>query len=488
MPLPRTQEECTPPAASHDVSHTGISNISGDTKVSDSHQGGEHGSSDCVDSMATPGFHDGTICRANARSPSKSTGDRTISTQMMLCGPIRANLGYVFFDRKDKYHAYLYFVRSVALIIPACGTGLRNGYQQVAQLALSSPVLLDTLISVSSVYMHLHGLVPQSVALRRQCKALASLRNSVDSLTMQAEISPHDLSRLRRDLLATILLQITVEIANGTSVIQTHVGYAFQLFQSLKYDKQKPTSSVGVALVQRMAFIDVLSSVFWSRRPLLSLEFWLSGEEEDYLVDEKTPSFQETTGCSLSIMSSMATISHMAADLDNGMNEDGVVSSALQLESTLTSSSQKLSDTPLPTTPHPNDFQYLNTVCECHLLSALILLQRRLLRDSRAAVRVQFYLARLIDLIECLPLGCGPDSQLSLPLYVAAHVAITHQQRDRLRSKSSSLCGIYPLKTREALTAAFDKMWTVSDSSTATGGSGGLNDSDPMKENALFIC
>jgi len=378
--------------------------------------------------------------------------------------------------------------RSVALIIPAVGTGLRNGYKQVAQLALSSPVLLDTLVSVSTTYMHLRGIVPQSSALRRQSQALASLRRSISTLSNAGDIVPPDTACLQRDLLATILLQVTVEMANGTSVIQTHLPYAISLFKSLGYDKYRPTSSVGIVLVQRMCYIDVLSSVFWRRRPLLPLDFWLL-QEEEYQVDETTPSFQETTGCSLWTMSILANVSHLVADMEDGVGDDFILPQAMRLESKLTESAKRYFDSEMdPQSNQEDSSRHLGVVCESYYWSAVILLQRRLCNDSRDSRRVQFCLGNLIRLLESLPLGCGPDTQISLPLYVAAQVAIKQEHRDRLRAKSTDLSGIYPLKTRTALVAAFEVMWAACDSQAIDNLAGNARDSDPMKDNGLFIC
>lgn len=373
----------------------------------------------------------------------------------------------------------------VALIIPAWA-GARNGYKQVATLALSSPVLLDTLISVSTIYMHLRGIVPQSVALHRQSQALASLRRNISMLTSSEGGVSQDAACLKRDLLATILLQITVEMANGTSTIRTHLSYALRLFQELGYERSKPTSSIGVVLVQRITCIDVFSSIFWHRRPLIPSDFWFFNHEE-YKIDETTPSFQETTGCPLWVVFIMSRISHLVADIQDGaIGDDIAFPRAMELESSLTELA--LFHFGTRSNPRWTGSKLLHTVCECYYWSAVIILQRRVFKDPRTSQRVQFCLIKLIDLLESLPLGCGPDSQLSLPLYIAAHVAMTSEHRCRLRAKSSHLSQIYPLKTRTVLTDAFEHIWAVADAQAEVHWEDQSMAPDLMKDEALFIC
>jgi hypothetical protein len=62
-----------------------------------------------------------------------------------------------------------------------------------------------------------------------------------------------------------------------------------------------------------------------------------------------------------------------------------------------------------------------------------------------------------------MPLGCGPDSSLSLPLYVIAHEAIRPEQRHQILDKGRGLAMIYPCKTRELMNASFEAMWASMD-------------------------
>ncbi|OAT11003.1 hypothetical protein BDBG_06761 [Blastomyces gilchristii SLH14081] len=366
--------------------------------------------------------------------------------------------------------AYVYFLRSVAMIMSACDS-TQNGYRQLAILALSTPVLMGTVISISTTYMHLRGSAPMFLALQHQSRALATLRDSLGSLSSSVvkECNGH----LKRDLLATILLQITVEMASGGSGAKTHIAYAWNLFRELGYDRRKPTCSIGTVLVQRMTWIDTISSIFWQRRPFLPLSFWFFNYNQDSPNDgDSQPTVQETTGCPQWVISFLARISHLYADYSDGLPSFLLMPQAKELELDLNMSARNyFNRTTAPYKNLSNRQRHLDVVGQCFYWSAVLLLQRRIFRDRRDSPRVQSSLTVLIELMESLPIGCGPDSALSLPLYLAAHEAIEPDHRTHIRSKSRQLTAEYPSKTREILTREYEIIWADIDRSASEDGS-----------------
>ncbi|KAK3314116.1 fungal-specific transcription factor domain-containing protein [Apodospora peruviana] len=445
---------------------------------------------------------------------SLSFSSQDVSTSWSIHGPFDSDLRSMIFQDGGRYIAYVYFVRSVSLILPGF-SGIRNGYRQLAASALSCPMLLDTVVSIATVYMQLRGIVPASLALQRQSQALASLRRNVNALStpFTTTPSPDDAETicLKRDVLATILLQITVEIANGTNAIQIHIAHALDLFRELGYDRGRPMSPIGQILLQRMTYIDVLSSIFWHRRPLLPVSFWFYHQHEQnnaltYKPDEGIPTFHETTGCPLWVIAFLARISHLIADADEHiLPNDVIISLAYQLDGDFTMAARTYYSTTKPPPDHPQE-GYLETVGQCYYWSAIILLQIRVFRDPQTSHRVQFCLQQLLDLIQSLPIGCGPDSQLSLPLYAAALAAIRPVDRAAIKTKSVDLSDHYPMKTRTALTATFASIWADMDEKLFGPGrqgqyrvgDGGRQEGeermqvgrvrDLMKEGCLFIC
>ncbi|KAH8883522.1 hypothetical protein GQ53DRAFT_429901 [Thozetella sp. PMI_491] len=382
-----------------------------------------------------------------------------------------------------EHLAYTYFVRSVSSIIPAWD-GNENGYRQLAALALSTPVLMDTIISISSTYMHLRGCIPSTVALQRQSQALATLRGTIRAL---GGPNPQDQSSeiqcLKRDALATILLQLTVEMANGSQQMPVHIRFAMQLFKDLGYVRERPTLPVSTVLIQRMTSIDVYSAIYWHRRPCLPLSFWVF-DDEDAPADTE-PSFAETTGCSRWLMSLLAKVAHLAADREDGVSDAEIAVQAYALEASLHHLARR-SFFDQDRAPAP---EYLDKLCQCYYWSVVLLLQRRVFADAQDSRRVQMAVATLLDLMDRLPLGCGPDSSLSLPLYVAAFECIDGQQRARVRAKSCELTAQYPSKTREALTAAFDTWWSSMDGcgEANRGASGAAQPIDLVKDGLLLL-
>lgn len=336
-------------------------------------------------------------------------------------------------------------------------------------------MLLDTIISIATTYMHRRHMAPRSVALTTQSRALASLRRSVDWLASPNDStpSPAETACLKREVLATILLQITVEICNGSSVVKSHIAYAASLFRELGYEDHVPATPIGLILAHRMAFVDVLSSVFWRRRPLLSPGFWFLERDDEYRMADLTPRFQDTTGCPFWVVRVLARISHLVADVDDGLSSGDKATRALALESDLAAAAREHN------MGSPTPSSHVEIVGRCYYWSAVILLQRRIFLDARESPRVQMSLLALLNLLATLPIGCGPDSALSLPLYMAALAAVGEDHRALIRDKSQSLDAYYPSQTRTVLTEAFGYMWAAADAEL---------DSDLMRQRSLFIC
>ena len=375
-------------------------------------------------------------------------------------------------------------VHCVSLILPG-HSDHRNGYRQLAAFALQSPMLLDTILSIATTYMNCRRMTPRSVALATQSRALASLRRGVDALSnhhnpCETPTNQAEAACLKREVLATILLQITVEICNGTSAVGSHIGYAASLFRELGYCEHAPTTPIGLVLTHRMAFVDVLSSILWRRRPLLSPGFWfLDCEAEHRMAEDLAPRFQDTTGCPFWVVRILARISHLVADVEDGVvTEADKTMGALTLEGDLAAAAREYMGGPAQT-PSTDQDNPVETVGRCYYWSAVILLQTRVFLDARSSPRVQMSLAALLHLLTALPIGCGPDSALSLPLYTAGLAAVRADDRALIRDRSQRLDAYYPSRTRTALTAAFGDMWAAADAEL---------DADPMRQQALFIC
>ncbi|PGH06721.1 hypothetical protein GX51_02162 [Blastomyces parvus] len=423
---------------------------------------------------------DGGFVRIGETTPS--------SVEFRACETsLNKNISSFLLPTAEESIAYMYFLRSVAMIMSACDSK-QNGYRQLAILALSTPVLMGTVISISTTYMHLRGSAPMFLALQRQSRALATLRDSLASLS--SSVVRGCTEHPKRDLLATILLQITFEMASGGSGAKTHIAYAWNLFRELRYDYRKPTCTISTVLVQRMTWIDTISSIFWQRRPFLPRSFWFFNCNQDSPDDgDSQPTVQETTGCPQWVISFLARISHLCADCNDGLPSCLLLPQAKELELDLNISARNyFNRATAPYKDLSNRQRHLDVVGQCFYWSAVLLLQRRIFRDPRDSLRVQSSLTLLIELMESLPIGCGPDSALSLPLYLAAHEAIEPDHRTRIRSKSRQLTAEYPSKTREALTHEYEVIWAGIDRSASAEGPFVPRHVGSVRERFLFLC
>lgn len=314
------------------------------------------------------------------------------------------------------------------------------------------------------------GGVPTTLALLRQSRALKTLRETLlgplNSLQLstnrwEADSTPGSRNPMKLELLATIALQLTIEMLTAGDGVMCHLQYAVNLIRDLGWFNQKADSSIGRLLLCRIAFIDITGSLMWSQRPLLPPSFWIFRPENS--SDDSTPSLREMTGCPHRCFAFLAEIAHLAADHDNSPNDQEILAKAYDVESTF----REYGSThfQMKAGRAEGAASHLETLSRCYYWTTLILLQRRLCRDARASPRIQFAVNVLIDLMECLPVGCGPDSSLALPLSTAAHEAIDPEQRRRIVVMGDLLAKQYPSKTREVMNRSFERIWAEHDES-----------------------
>ncbi|KIW64877.1 hypothetical protein PV04_07181 [Phialophora macrospora] len=401
--------------------------------------------------------------------------------------------------------AFTFFMQFVSRIIPAYD-GPRSGYRELATYALTSPVLMDTVLSVATGYMSQRGGAPMVLALARQSRALKTLRETLLSPSASSTSGPGDhlpplipkkswTASVKQEILATIALQMSIEMLNGGPGVKTHLQYGVNLIDDLGWIEHREDSFIGRVLLYRIAFIDIVASFLWHRRPLLPPTFWLFKPEADS-GEVSGPSLQDMTGCPHRVFSFLAEISHLASDSDRRDNDTAtdtgtgtgtegndhppdVMTKAHALETHLRNYGstahldlddraveQEEDEEPAGSRPDQST-RHLHTVSRCYYWTTHLLLQRRVCRDPRASRRVQFSVRQLIDLMDSLPIGCGPDSSLSLPLYTAAYEAVDQGQRRRILRKSKQLAEEYPSKTREAMNDSIQAIWAARDESQA---------------------
>ncbi|KAF5575657.1 transcriptional regulatory protein pro-1 [Fusarium pseudocircinatum] len=351
-----------------------------------------------------------------------------------------------------------------------------NPFRELCRVSISYPLLLHTFLYVSAANMYNYCRGDLRVMEERRSQALRSLRsmerflrifNATEESSLFIESNALSILSLREVTLAAYLIHIASEVMTGSLTTDTHLQNAFKLVVELQYIDKMPDGFYSRFLVQRFAMIDVIMSLLRRRKPLAPGSFILYQQHEE--ADVSGPSFRELTGCPQPVLSFLAKISILAIDLELG--NDARLAQAYQLETTMRDwGSQKYpsplniaarSNSSLPGSPSQDD--HLSTLNACFYWMAHLLLARRVFMDPTASSRVQLYRKHLFCLMDRLPPGCGPDSSLPIPFYMAAREAIVPLDREWVRHKHTEMIAIYPDRSRELMMSLTEDIWSMSD-------------------------
>ncbi|KAF4481635.1 Transcriptional regulatory pro-1 [Fusarium agapanthi] len=312
----------------------------------------------------------------------------------------------------------------------------------------------------------------------RRSQALRSLRSmerflrifdTTEESSLSIENHAFSVLSLREVTLAAYLIHIASEVMTGGLTTDTHLRNAFKLVVELRYIDKMPKGFYSRFLVQRFAMIDVIMSLLRRRKPLAPKSFILYQQHEE--ADVRGPSFRELTGCPQPVLSFLAKISILATDVE--LENDVRLAEAYQLETSMRDWGSRKYPMPLNTATRSNNLlsvhgtasqdDYLSTLNACFYWMAHLLLARRVFMDPTASSRVQLYRKNLFSLIDKLPPGCGPDSSLPIPFYMAAREAIVPLDREWVRQKHAEMIAIYPDRSRELMMSLTEDIWSMSD-------------------------
>ncbi|KAJ9137894.1 hypothetical protein NKR23_g8791 [Pleurostoma richardsiae] len=357
--------------------------------------------------------------------------------------------------------AFAYWFNHLSGVLPAYDSA-DNPYRRISKLALASPVLLDTIISLATEYMYCHGHAAPNVVLQRHDKALASLRQALVSCdnTSAFDDSGSGLSP-KQATLAAVLLQIANLVFIGGSGVDVHLACAMHFLQDLGYIEQPVEGFVARLLVQRFAMLDVTVAILRHRRPHLPVSFWLFLPEDKY--DRTIPSFREMTGCPQPVLGFLARLANLAADLRENPGAEGRYD-VLRRASTLDTDMRIYARSKVTLrSMRPTKTRHLDNLSQCFYWSAHLILQRLIYRDSPGSWRVQQTVEDLVRLIKSMPPGCGPDSSLPFPFYISSREAVTTDHRAWVRERNNMLKQVYPARIRDSQMALLEDIWRVID-------------------------
>lgn len=268
-------------------------------------------------------------------------------------------------------------------------------------------------------------------------------------------------------LLTAVVLQGVVVAQSEDGVLEPHVRCASFLMETLDRFRHIPHSALARMTVQRFAMVDVMLAISRQRRPYAPRGFVLHQPDPERW-DNTQPSFHKMTGCPQPLMCFLVRISHLACDveerLDQGVPFGDILTQAYRLESDLRSWGSQFMGMALECCVRPP----LDILTECFYWTAHLLLARRVFRDPTRCARVQHLTRTCFGLMDQLSTGCGPDSSLPQPFYLAAREAVTLADRGWVRQKHESMTEYYREQQRNMAMRLTERVWEITDEAQGT--------------------
>ncbi|KAJ5353761.1 transcriptional regulator family: Fungal Specific TF, partial [Penicillium brevicompactum] len=360
------------------------------------------------------------------------------------------------FESAEEKSAWEYYVRMVSSNVPA-QDGPENPYRQLSIPALSSPILLDTIVCISTEHMLNFGLASVDLAAKRQQRMLRTLGQkllSIDSPTNRATVVIEKPER--EALMIAVVLQGIVVAQSADGILEPHVKCASWLMQALGYFETIPPNPIARMAVQRYGMVDVMLAISRQRRPYAPQHFILS-QPDARVWDETEPSFHKMTGCPQPLMCFLVRIAHLACDVTG--SRESVLGEAFRLDTELRVWGSQYTGI----IPSTCDRELLDILTECFYWTAHLLLARRVFLDQTCSPRVQFLVHVCFRLMDHLATGCGPDSSLPQPFYLAAREAVSPEDRAWVRQKHASMTAFYREQQRNAAMELIEQIWETTD-------------------------
>ncbi|KAJ5983657.1 transcriptional regulator family: Fungal Specific TF [Penicillium waksmanii] len=385
-------------------------------------------------------------------------------------GPLSLFSGNLFQSGEEK-SAWEYYVRLVSSNVPALD-GPDNPYRQLSWTALSSPVLLDTIVCIATEHMLNFGLGSVSTAAHRQQRMLRTIGQNLRLIeagngngceTRDVVVPTRNCDH--EALLTAIVLQGVVVAQSEDGILEPHVRCASFLMQTLDYFHQIPRSALTRMAVQRFAMVDVMLAIARQRRPYAPGNFILH-QPDAARWDGTEPSFHEMTGCPQPLMCFLVRIAHLACDVEDRLEQQASISDLLaqahRLENDLRSWGSHYTGITSGLTECERR-PPLDILTECYYWTAHLLLARRVFRDPTRCRRVQHLTQTCFGLMDRLSTGCGPDSSLPQPFYLAAREAVTPTDRAWVRQKHRSMTEYYREQQRNMAMRLTERVWEITD-------------------------
>lgn len=362
-------------------------------------------------------------------------------------------------------------MRLVSSNVPALD-GPDNPYRQLSFTALSSPILLETIVCIATEHMLNFGLGNVSTAAQRQQRMLRTIGQNLQLIdradTCETRSGAVAASSLDYEpLLTAVVLQGVVVAQSEDGVLEPHVRCASFLMETLNHFRQVPHSALARMTVQRFAMVDVMLAISRQRRPYAPRSFVLHQPDPERW-DKSEPSFHKMTGCPQPLMCFLVRISHLACDIEERLGQPAPINDILMQAYRLESDLRVWGSRYTEIFPESHEREPLDILTECFYWTAHLLLARRVFRDPTRSPRVQHLTHTCFGLMDRLSTGCGPDSSLPQPFYLAAREAVTIEDRTWVRQKHESMTAYYREQQRNMAMRLTERVWGITDEQQLT--------------------
>lgn len=363
-------------------------------------------------------------------------------------------------------YIYISDMRLVSSNVPALD-GPDNPYRQLSFTALSSPVLLKTIVCIATEHMLNFGLGNVPTAAQRQQQMLHTIGQDLQRIdkagTRETRGVAAAASSLEHEaLLTAVVLQGVVVAQSEDGVLEPHVRCASFLMETLDLFRQVPHSALARMAIQRFAMVDVMLAISRQRRPYAPSSFVLH-QPDPGRWDNTEPSFHKMTGCPQPLMCLLVRISHLACDVEERLAQSAQINDLLTRAYGLESDLRAWGTDYIRYSPGMHERQPLDILTECFYWTAHLLLARRVFRDPTRSARVQHLTKSCFGLMDQLSTGCGPDSSLPQPFYLAAREAVSLEDRAWVRQKHQSMTEYYREQQRNMAMRLTERVWEITD-------------------------
>lgn len=353
-------------------------------------------------------------------------------------------------------------------------------------MAFECPALTFALAAFSSTHLALRNDAFRDISLRHRGQVLAELKHAVAQGSISEEMC-----------LATTMVLCSMESISDATDSWTHhlAGAAATLLPRgereipAKLRRSLQDSFEGRWLLRNFAYHDILMSVSMDRRPFISGDYWLSGEDGEALADTYF-------GFAARILYLIGEISNLNADLEGLRREPGGLEetwepmpqdpAGVRLSQQARAIERELRDWICPVAEPATAEDPLMLLGEAYRHGALIHLYRVLRRHIPTYAdfmqpKVQASVSAICTTASAMPDGALTGCTMLFPLFMAGGEAEDPAEIETIRERLLTLNQWRCFGNFDKCTSVLDEVWRLSSAGTRKGNSAKVDWLDIVK-------